>query len=106
MLSCPACAERRSVAAMRQYQKHPLLLVAQNHGAFTTRVISSGGNGPVKHVQMFAAGNARTFCGEIIESHHRRGTQSFDSYNDATNYICSACRSVIAEILTGAACTA
>lgn len=102
LLSCPACAERRSVAAMRVYQRHPLRLVAENRGVFTTRMITGGNMSPVKHVQMFAAGNTRTFCGEVVESFHRRGTQSFESYNDAASTICTACRSVIAEILAEA----
>jgi len=101
LLGCVGCIEERSKPAIRQSQQHPLRLVAQGRGTFTTRAIGS-----VRHVQMFG-GIERTFCGEQIVSGHKRGAQSFQSLNDSATFICSKCREEIAAILREAeACSA
>ncbi len=92
LLDCPACVEERSKPAIRANQRHPLLLCAQGRGILTTRAIAA-----TRHVQMF--GCDRTFCGERIESGHRRGSQSFESLNNVATFICSKCVAEVNAIL-------
>jgi hypothetical protein len=88
---CPVCAEERSRAALREFQKRPLRLIAQGKSYLTTRLIDS-----VRHVQQFSA--QRTFCNRKVESYHRRGTATFSAYVQANDRVCEHCKSEIATL--------
>jgi hypothetical protein len=94
MIGCPTCAEQTT----RDYQREPLRHLARNNGNLTTRTLNG-----VRHIQM-VGGAERTFCGEPVESHHRRGRIAFGTLAQ-DQYICAVCREQI-DTITREPCSA
>jgi hypothetical protein len=92
MVTCPACVQERSKAAMRAFQYRPLRMVGQGKASFTTRAISG-----IRHVQMFGA--ELTFCGEVLQSGNRRAWINLNDYDERAESICPKCRAEVGALM-------
>jgi hypothetical protein len=83
MMTCPACASRKSAQAILAFQLGPLRKIAAGQAGLVVRAVAGK-----RHVQLFGAEQA--FCGVAISPQHRRSHIPFES--DELAKICSACR--------------
>jgi len=91
-LFCPACAEEQSRLAYREYQVHPLRLVAQGMATLTTCRI-----GAVRHIKQFGA--ARTFCNLSTDGAQRKTRIDAKQFVAETAGLCPKCTDEVAGIL-------
>lgn len=83
MMTCPACASRKSVQAILAFQRNPLRRIAAGQAELIVRAVAGK-----RHVQLFGA--ERAFCGIAILPQHRRSHISYKP--DEMAKICAGCR--------------